>query len=101
MNLSWAEWLPKLFSVVPLVSGLNSHLFADSSGRAGRPEEIAAPVLLLASRGGMYMNDTCINIDGGRWLVSRVQLHIRETLTSQVMKGIYDGLHLPVDSYID
>lgn len=41
-------------------------------GRPGKPEEIAAPILLLASRGGMYMNDTCINVDGGRWLVSRL-----------------------------
>jgi NAD(P)-dependent dehydrogenase (short-subunit alcohol dehydrogenase family) len=39
-------------------------------GRPGRPQEIAAPILLLASRGGMYMNDTCINVDGGRWMVS-------------------------------
>ncbi|KAL7423537.1 hypothetical protein Q5752_001117 [Cryptotrichosporon argae] len=54
-------------------------------GRPGKPEEIAAPVLLLASKGGMYMNDTCINVDGGRWLV---------------MKGIYDGLRLPEESYI-
>jgi NAD(P)-dependent dehydrogenase (short-subunit alcohol dehydrogenase family) len=38
-------------------------------GRPGKPEEIAAPILLLASKGGMYMNDTCINVDGGRWLV--------------------------------
>ncbi|WVQ68283.1 uncharacterized protein L199_006490 [Kwoniella botswanensis] len=55
-------------------------------GRPGLPEEIAAPILLLASKGGMYMNDTCINVDGGRWLV---------------MKGIYDGYRLPDDSYID
>jgi NAD(P)-dependent dehydrogenase (short-subunit alcohol dehydrogenase family) len=46
----------------------------DKTGRAGKPEEIAAPVLLLASRGGMYMNDTCIHIDGGRWLVSDYDL---------------------------
>jgi NAD(P)-dependent dehydrogenase (short-subunit alcohol dehydrogenase family) len=39
-------------------------------GRPGRPQEIAAPILLLASQGGMYMNDTCINVDGGRWMVS-------------------------------
>jgi NAD(P)-dependent dehydrogenase (short-subunit alcohol dehydrogenase family) len=39
-------------------------------GRPGKAEEIAAPILLLASKGGMYMNDTCINVDGGRWLVS-------------------------------
>ncbi|RSH89689.1 hypothetical protein EHS25_002240 [Saitozyma podzolica] len=55
-------------------------------GRPGKPEEIAAPILLLASKGGMYMNDTCINVDGGRWLV---------------MKGIYDGLRLPDESYIN
>ncbi|WWC60731.1 uncharacterized protein I303_103307 [Kwoniella dejecticola CBS 10117] len=55
-------------------------------GRPGLPEEIAAPILLLASKGGMYMNDTCINVDGGRYLV---------------MKGIYDGYRLPDDSYID
>lgn len=54
--------------------------------RPGRPQEIAAPILLLASQGGMYMNDTCINVDGGRWMV---------------MKGIYDGIRLPEDSYVD
>lgn len=79
---------------------------ADGTGRAGKPEEIAAPVLLLASRGGMYMNDTCINIDGGRWLVSQgLPLLHGKTKTRlmyvQVMKGIFDGLHLPEDSYID
>ncbi|WWC87424.1 uncharacterized protein L201_002313 [Kwoniella dendrophila CBS 6074] len=58
----------------------------NTTGRPGLPEEIAAPILLLASKGGMYMNDTCINVDGGRWLV---------------MKGIYDGYRLPDDSYID
>lgn len=42
-------------------------------GRPGKPEEIAAPILLLASKGGMYMNDTCINVDGGRWLVCTIQ----------------------------
>ncbi|OCF35091.1 hypothetical protein I316_03131 [Kwoniella heveanensis BCC8398] len=55
-------------------------------GRPGKPEEIAAPILLLASKGGIYMNDTCINVDGGRWMV---------------MRGIYDGLRLPEDTYID
>lgn len=42
----------------------------DSIGRPGKPEEIAAPALMLASKGGMYMNDVCLNVDGGRWLVS-------------------------------
>ncbi|ORY28186.1 hypothetical protein BCR39DRAFT_535920 [Naematelia encephala] len=55
-------------------------------GRPGKPQEMAAPVLLLASKGGHYLNDVCLNVDGGRWLV---------------MKGIYDGIHLPEETYID
>lgn len=57
----------------PIMGKMASKAFQRSTmGRPGRPEEIAAPILLLASRGGMYMNDTCINVDGGRWLVSCV-----------------------------
>ncbi|CAD6583856.1 MAG: hypothetical protein TREMPRED_003669 [Tremellales sp. Tagirdzhanova-0007] len=37
--------------------------------RPGKPEEIFAPVLLLCSKGGMYMNNTVFTVDGGRSLV--------------------------------
>ena len=81
-NPSWAGWHQRPFSVVQWVLENRSCprvYIADGTGRAGKPEEIAAPVLLLASRGGMYMNDTCVNIDGGRWLVSDIDPAQRHT----------------------
>ena len=49
----------------------------------------------------MYHNDTCINVDGGRWLVRDLCFPFLTALTlAQVMKGIYDGLRLREDSYI-
>lgn len=64
----------------PIMGKMASKAFQRSTlGRPGRPEEIAAPILLLASRGGMYMNDTCINVDGGRWMVSLMHNKISAT----------------------
>lgn len=38
--------------------------------RPGKPEEIVAPLIMLSSRGGMYMNDALLTVDGGRLMVS-------------------------------
>ncbi|KAK4684436.1 hypothetical protein P7C73_g5740, partial [Tremellales sp. Uapishka_1] len=53
-------------------------------GRPGKPQEIAAPILMLSSVGGMYINNALINVDGGRLLV---------------MQGLYDGIRMPEDTY--
>jgi NAD(P)-dependent dehydrogenase (short-subunit alcohol dehydrogenase family) len=39
-------------------------------GRAGRPEEIAGPVLMMGSKAGSYMDNAVVVVDGGRLIVS-------------------------------
>lgn len=39
-------------------------------GRAGKPEEIIGPVLMLSSRAGGYFAGSILAVDGGRLLVS-------------------------------
>jgi hypothetical protein len=65
-----------------------------------------APIILLSSRGGMYMNDALLTVDGGRLMVSARRLRpfglnaARRVLEadSQVA-GVDDGIRLPDHYY--
>ena len=54
--------------------------FADRTalGRLGDPEELAGPVLLLASEAGSYITGTCPVVDGGT-IVKTLQTNKRRT----------------------
>ncbi|RSH91994.1 hypothetical protein EHS25_009365 [Saitozyma podzolica] len=51
----------------------------NSLGRAGKPEEIVGPVLMLSTRGGGYCDGAVLTVDGGRLMAA----------------GINDGVRMP------
>lgn len=51
--------------------------------RPGKPDEIVAPVLMLCSKGGMYMNNAVLTVDGGRLMVA----------------GANDGIRMPEETF--
>jgi NAD(P)-dependent dehydrogenase (short-subunit alcohol dehydrogenase family) len=51
--------------------------------RPGKPEEIVAPIIMLSSRGGMYMNNAHLTVDGGRLMVSLYGNNLKEEQTRE------------------
>lgn len=65
-------------------------------GRAGKPEEMIGPVLMLASRAGGYFAGSVLTVDGGRLLVSVTLTSLGKMLTRKNL-GNDDGVGIDSD----